>query len=82
MTGSDIKDVIEAAAISRQVRPKLPIIWGGPHATADPERTARLNYVDAAVCGPGERAMTEIAERIYEGKDFSDVPGVICERAA
>ncbi|MFH0840009.1 MAG: radical SAM protein [Candidatus Omnitrophota bacterium] len=80
MTGSDIKDAIEAATICKKADPMMPVIWGGPHATADPEGTARLDYVDAAVCGQGEDAMTKIAERVYEGKDFSGIPGVVYKK--
>ena len=76
MTGSDIKDAIEAAKICRNKNSCLPIVWGGPHAIAMPAQTLQSGYADIVVCGQGEHVMTEIANRICQGKDYVDIRGI------
>jgi len=76
MSGSDIKDGIEAAMICREDSPQVPIIWGGPHATALPEQTAESQYVDIAVKGQGEEVMVEIVNRLHHRRDIYDIPGI------
>lgn len=76
MTGPDIKDAIEAAKICKAAAPKIPVIWGGPHATVEAEQTARLDCVDAAVRGQGEQVIVDIANKIYNNKEFRDTPAL------
>ena len=80
MTGSDIKEAIEAATMCKDINPRLPIVWGGPHATALPAQTVQSGYADIVVCGQGEHAMTEIVNRIYQNKDYSDVAGIVYKK--
>lgn len=80
-TSPDIKDSLEAARIAKRVNSKLTVVWGGPHATAQPEQTVKLENVDIVVRGQGEYIMTEIVNRIYVGKDFSDIPSITFKRA-
>lgn len=76
MTGSDINASLEAAEIARSVNLNLPIIWGGPHATALPEETVKSEYIDIVVRGQGEIAMTEIANSLYNKEDISSIKGI------
>ncbi|MEW5766981.1 MAG: radical SAM protein [bacterium] len=75
MTSADIRDALDAAVIGKESNPKLPVVWGGPHATAKPEETVEPGCVDIAVRGPGENVMTEIANRAYYGRDLTDISG-------
>ena len=76
MTGLDIKDGIDAAKICREGSPQVTIIWGGPHATALPEQTAKSQYVDIAIKGQGEMILTEIVNRLHNKEEFYSIPGI------
>jgi len=76
MTGRDIKDGIKASMICRELNPRMPVIWGGPHATALSEQTAESKYVDIVVKGQGEEVMTEIANRLHHRREIYDIPGI------
>lgn len=77
MTGPDLLAAMEAAEIAKALRPEMPVVWGGPHATDLPELTAAHENVDAVVVGQGEEILLELARRFAADKDWSDVPGVV-----
>ena len=49
----------------------VPIVWGGVHPTVRPGEC--LRYADLVCIGEGEQAIVELARRIVEGRDYSDV---------
>jgi anaerobic magnesium-protoporphyrin IX monomethyl ester cyclase len=80
MTGPQINFGLEAAAAVREAGLELPIIWGGYHPSILPEQTSRNRFVDAVVRGQGELTMLELAGRLGEGEDFSDIEGITFTR--
>jgi anaerobic magnesium-protoporphyrin IX monomethyl ester cyclase len=46
----------------------LLVIWGGIHATVEPEQC--LNYADGVCRGEGEAALVELVQRLDAGQDF------------
>ncbi|MCX6646693.1 MAG: radical SAM protein [bacterium] len=60
--------------------PSLPVILGGPHATAAPVETLRtFPLIDYVAIGEGERTLTEWLTLIHAGKgigDMSEVAGL------
>ncbi len=56
-------------------RPKLPVIAGGPHPTADPEGTLKSGF-DYLVIGEGERSGLELFQALSNGKDGKGLDGV------
>jgi radical SAM superfamily enzyme YgiQ (UPF0313 family) len=59
-----------AIAVSRAIRarhPRVPIIWGGAFPTVCPEATLNSSYVDYAVRGQGEDALTELLDACASG---------------
>lgn len=52
---------------------KVPTIIGGIHATALPDYVLKEGCFDMLCVGEGEYAMLELANRMDEGKDFSDI---------
>lgn len=67
-------EVIDATA---QVLPKSLIIVGGPHPSALPEETLRLNkHIDIAVIGEGEDTILEIVKKLEKKENFSDIAGI------
>jgi radical SAM superfamily enzyme YgiQ (UPF0313 family) len=80
ITGPMILDVLSASVHIRELRPKLPIVWRGPHPTIDPELTAAHPLVDVVVRGEGDRTAVRLAKAFREKKDLADIPGLTFER--
>jgi radical SAM superfamily enzyme YgiQ (UPF0313 family) len=75
MTGSQISGGI---AFSKWLRKagSAPIVWGGWHPTLLPKQTLQEPYVDFVVIGQGERPLRQLVERLLNGQDPSDIPGL------
>lgn len=54
----------------------LPIIVGGPHATANPEHVLERTEADTIVRGEGEATLVELLQRMEDGGDLSTVAGI------
>ena len=69
-----------AAELTRRVNRELstPVIWGGTHPTVAPEEC--INIADIICIGEGEYALLELAERISDSRDYSDVEGIWIRR--
>lgn len=70
--------VMEAMAVLvRHECREVPIVVGGPHATAYPDRCARHPAIDWVVIGEGEMTALELVNALTRGgKDPKTVPGV------
>ena len=75
-TGPPLADALEVTRAARAARPKLPVIWGGPHATFRPAECLATGLVDACVLGPGERTLAEIVAALGAGGTDTGIPGV------
>ena len=63
---------------ARLRRSGVPLLWGGLHATLNPDECARAAGV---VCrGEGEEAILEFVERLEEGRDWREVRNLAFER--
>ena len=76
LTGPHIGAAIRVAGAVKKVRPELPIVLGGWHASLATEQTLREGFVDAIVRGQGELTLLELVQRIAEGKDWSGIKGL------
>jgi len=76
LTGPAIKSNLEIAQQVRQVRPDIPLVWGGPHPTVIPEQTVSHESVDIVGIGEGERTVLELTETLKANGDLSKVPGL------
>jgi radical SAM superfamily enzyme YgiQ (UPF0313 family) len=70
--------IVGGIAFSKAVREhcSAPIVWGGWHPTLLPEQTLQEPYVDFVVLGQGERPLRQLVERLLNGHDYSDIPGL------
>ena len=75
LTGPVIRDAIAASLLVRQIRPELPIIYGGWHPTLLTGETLREPFVDIVVRHQGEKTLTEILERQASGAGLEMVAG-------
>jgi radical SAM superfamily enzyme YgiQ (UPF0313 family) len=63
--------------VLRERFPHVPIVVGGEHASALPERTLRdAPGVDAIVIGEGERTLVELVRAIEGGTSLEEVAGL------
>src|ERR1019366_6367696 len=60
----------------RQIRRRLPIIFGGWHPSLLPAQTLREDFLDAVIRGQGELTLLEAAERLRSGLSFDSVRGI------
>jgi len=63
-TGYSLKYALKATKICRDLDVKIPIIFGGPHATALPEQSKKSILIDDVVVGYGEFAFLEKVQRL------------------
>lgn len=69
-----------AVQITQNLKKHLstPILWGGIHPTVRPEEC--LKYADMVCVGDGEIAVLELAQRLAERRDYSDVPNICLKK--
>lgn len=75
MTGSQITYGLETAKLIKE-NSRVPVIWGGLHATLLPRQTLENGYVDIVVEGEGEATFLELVETIREQKPLADVRSI------
>jgi anaerobic magnesium-protoporphyrin IX monomethyl ester cyclase len=75
LTGPMIGSAIRVSHRVRQIRPDLPIVFGGWHPSLLPSQTLEPNFVDVLVRGQGELTLLEIAQRLAEGEGLEGVRG-------
>src|SRR5579864_5161989 len=76
LTGPHIGAAIRVARAVKKLRPELPVVFGGWHASLATEQTLQEPFVDAIVRGQGELTLLELVQRIAEGKDWHGVKGL------
>lgn len=53
---------------------QVPILWGGVHSTIKPEES--LDHADMVCVGDGEELLLDLARRMSNQEDFSEIPGL------
>ena len=64
------------ARTARDAAPHAVLLVGGPHPSAEPEKSAADPAVDAAVIGEGERTLVDILTRVANHQPWKHVPGL------
>lgn len=81
LTGAPIKDAIAVSRAAKEIRPDLPVVWGGWHPSIFGTGCLQEPSVDATVQGQGERTFTEILERLEAGRSLEGCAGSACRGA-
>lgn len=76
LTGPHIGAAIRVSKAVKRLRPSLPIIFGGWHASLATHQTLQEPFVDAIVRGQGELTLLELVQRLADGKDWHGVRGL------
>lgn len=61
--------------IIREIMPAVPVIFGGPWPSANPEKALKTHGADFAVIGEGEHVFPELIESINKGLSTESIPG-------
>lgn len=80
MPGSQIASALQACAAAREAFPELPIFWGGPHPSVDPESTIASELVSGVVVGRGEFTIAELLDSRGDAEAASLVPNLLVKR--
>lgn len=76
MVGFQIYDGLQIAKLIKNKYPKLPIIWGGWHASILSKQTLESRYVDIIVRGKGDSSFPELVMSLEEKKDLKGIRGI------
>ncbi len=75
MTGSSITAGLEFSAFLKRTG-KVPVVWGGIHASLLPAQTLENPFVDAVVIGEGEKKFAGLVECLKESRSLEQVRGI------
>ncbi|MDH3974934.1 MAG: B12-binding domain-containing radical SAM protein [Deltaproteobacteria bacterium] len=79
-TTSSFLDAIRIAKQIREMRPEIPIIFGGVHITSMREKLMRhYPVIDYGVVGEGEIPLASLMESDFQ--DLSEIPGLLYRKA-
>jgi radical SAM superfamily enzyme YgiQ (UPF0313 family) len=59
----------------KKTLPKIPLVWGGIHATLKPSDC--IKYADIVCIGEGEEAMVELAGRMERGQELYGIDNLL-----
>ena len=76
LTGPAVSDGLEFATLVKELRPDLPVIWGGWHASFAAHQAMEDPRVDVVVRGMGERAFVDVIRAIETGSSLRDIAGI------
>jgi len=76
LTGPHIGAAIRVSRAVKNLRPNLPIVFGGWHASLATQQTLQEPFVDAIVRGQGELTLLELVQRIASGESWHGVQGL------
>lgn len=75
-----VNHVIKIANIAKQINSGCFVIVGGPHPTAFPEQTAKIQNIDFVVIGEGEITLLELINTIRSRQEnYKNVSGLAYE---
>jgi anaerobic magnesium-protoporphyrin IX monomethyl ester cyclase len=80
LTGPMIRTAARVSRRVKQLRPELPIVFGGWHPSLLPDQTLKCDFVDVVVRGQGELTLLEVAQRFAERQDLTGVRGASFKR--
>lgn len=65
-----------AAKKLKALAPDVPVIFGGPFPTLEPEMMLRRTPADFVCIGDGDETLLELIDALEQGRDVSTVPGL------
>jgi radical SAM superfamily enzyme YgiQ (UPF0313 family) len=75
LTGPMILSAIEISRMSKDLRPDLPVVFGGWHPTLESAQTLHEDFIDVVVRHQGEITFVELLRRLESGRELDFVAG-------
>ena len=69
----NLREMLPLAESLKSLLPKARIVLGGPEASFATERFDGMDWIDAIVCGEGERAFFELCQAFSRGEAFERI---------
>ena len=78
LSGTPVAEASKISSIVKGVDPQVNVVYGGPHATFNPESILHNEpHADYAVSGYGNDSFHGLAQRLKSGEQPTDVPGIV-----
>ncbi len=71
------RDALLTARTVKKIDKNIPVVVGGPHPNIYTNETIAFDEIDFIVLGEGEMIFTDLVNRLADGKDVKDLPGIV-----
>jgi anaerobic magnesium-protoporphyrin IX monomethyl ester cyclase len=75
-SGRPLRDALRVSTAARRANPRLPVLWGGPHATLLPDQCLGTGVVDACAVGAGEETLVASLAALRSDAPLAEVAGL------
>ncbi len=72
---TELEETKKIMGIIREILPEVPVIFGGPWPSANPEESIKKFGADYVVIGEGELVFSELIEAVNKGLPTKSIPG-------
>jgi radical SAM superfamily enzyme YgiQ (UPF0313 family) len=79
-TGPNITSALNLSRALKKAKPRLPVVWGGPHPSILDGQTLEEDAIDIAARGEGEYILLELALALREGRGIENIGGISFKR--
>lgn len=76
VTSPTLESAGRVAALIKETRPSIKVVFGGIHPTLMPDETLRFPFVDIAVRGEGEITLVELLKALEKGEGLRGIAGI------
>lgn len=76
MTGIQTKHSAQLSQKIKELKPQLPIVWGGIHPSLLPEQCLAEDYIDYVVISEGEITSVELARALKDNQPLDGILGI------
>ena len=76
LTGFAVTRALKVSKLIKNHFEDIPIIWGGPHATALPKQTLESKYVDIVCIGYSDYIFTELIISLLSRNNIRNINGI------
>ena len=76
ITGPPIADAYKFSCWIKENYPQSPVIWGGYHASIDPEGTLQDEKIDMVIAGQGEVPFFNLITALVNGTSIKEIAGL------
>lgn len=77
MTGYSVKDGLAVSRFVKDLRPELPVVWGGWHSSFAGRQAVEDPSIDVVVKGQGERSFVEVLDALGERRSLERIAGIV-----